>query len=167
MEPEASSFLPCFLEYSRKDPSPLGHARVTKVTVYPLPLETISGGGTAAAHSRLCPQPSHTSKGASCRRWHLPGWGSDPSSPSRSPWLHSLTFGWEPSTQPQSKFPSPAAQTHNGQDTSRHPGLGLWAQRNVPPNPTFSGSCVTSGKLLHLSGPQCSVDSLKISAFST
>lgn len=55
LEPEVSSFLPCFLEYSRKDPSPPGHAQVTKVTVYPLPLETISGGSTAAAHSHPLP----------------------------------------------------------------------------------------------------------------
>lgn len=55
LEPEVSSFLPCFLEYSRKDPSPVGRAQVAKVTVYPLPLETISSGGTAATHSHPLP----------------------------------------------------------------------------------------------------------------
>lgn len=55
LKPEVSSFLPCFLEYSRKDPSPPGAHPSHQGDCLPLPLETISSGGTAATHSHPLP----------------------------------------------------------------------------------------------------------------
>lgn len=66
-----------FPECSRADPSPQVHTLVAKATVYPLPLETISGLWQWAPHiAALCPQPGRTSKGVSCSGLAMPGWVS-------------------------------------------------------------------------------------------
>lgn len=112
----ASSFLPCFPEYSRVDPSPLGAHPSSQGDCLPCALRNHLRLVAWLPHSAdLCPQPDQTGKGVSCRSWHLPSWVFRPaphcSCPPASP-QPCITVGQSASQgQQPSQLTSPAPPT--------------------------------------------------------